>query len=262
MKVNVLDLFNELSKINEIEAIALGGSRATGKHDEKSDYDVYIYTTGNIEENVRRNILSKYCKYMEISNTFWEFEDDVTLNDGIDMDIIYRNLNDFDNTLYSIVFEHNAWNCYTTCMWHNLKTCKIIVDKTGNLTKVQQKYNIPYPKQLKSNIIANGLNLLSGMLPSYDKQIIKAIERNDLVSVNHRVTEFLATYFDVIFAINEMTHPGEKRMQSICSNECKILPNNFDLNLDKLFKNMFTSEVGSIINEIVEELKEVCFNNQ
>ena len=72
MKVNVLDLFNELSKINEIEAIALGGSRATGKHDEKSDYDVYIYTTGNIEENVRRNILSKYCKYMEISNTFWE----------------------------------------------------------------------------------------------------------------------------------------------------------------------------------------------
>ena len=143
-------------------------------------------------------------------------------------------------------------------MWHNLKTCKIIVDKTGNLTKVQQKYNIPYPKQLKANIIANGLNLLSGMLPSFDKQIIKAIERKDLVSVNHRVTEFLATYFDVIFALNEMTHPGEKRMQSICSNECKILPNNFDLNLHRLFDKMFTAEVGSIINEIVEELKKVC----
>ena len=258
MKVNVLDLFNELSKINEIEAIALGGSRATGKYDEKSDYDVYIYTTGNISEEVRRNILTKYCKYMEISNTFWELEDDVTLSDGIDMDIIYRNLNDFDNMLNSIVLECNAWNCYTTCMWHNLKTCKIIVDKTGNLTKIQQKYNIPYPKQLKENIIANGLSLLSGMLPSFDKQIIKAIERKDLVSVNHRVTEFLATYFDIVFAINEMTHPGEKRMQSICSNECKILPNNFDINLNRLFDKMFTPEVGSIINEIVEELKKVC----
>ena len=258
MKVNVLDLFNELAGINEIEAIALGGSRATGKHDEKSDYDVYIYTTGNISEEVRRNILTKYCKYMEISNTFWELEDDVTLSDGIDMDIIYRNLNDFDNMLNSIVLECNAWNCYTTCMWHNLKTCKIIVDKTGNLTKVQQKYNIPYPKQLKENIIANGLSLLSGMLPSFDKQIIKAIERKDLVSVNHRVTEFLATYFDIVFAINEMTHPGEKRMQSICSNECKILPNNFDINLNRLFDKMFTPEVGSIINEIVEELKKVC----
>ena len=195
---------------------------------------------------------------MEISNTFWELEDDVTLSDGIDMDIIYRNLNDFDNMLNSIVLECNAWNCYTTCMWHNLKTCKIIVDKTGNLTKVQQKYNIPYPKQLKENIIANGLSLLSGMLPSFDKQIIKAIERKDLVSVNHRVTEFLATYFDIVFAINEMTHPGEKRMQSICSNECKILPNNFDINLNRLFDKMFTPEVGSIINEIVEELKKVC----
>ena len=256
--VNVSKLFIELATIPEIEAIALGGSRATGKYDEKSDYDVYIYTTGNIDEEVRRNILSKYCKYMEISNTFWELEDDVTLSDGIDMDIIYRNLNDFDNMLNSIVLECNAWNCYTTCMWHNLKTCKIIVDKTGNLTKVQQKYNIPYPKQLKANIIANGLNLLSGMLPSFDKQIIKAIERKDLVSVNHRVTEFLATYFDVIFALNEMTHPGEKRMQSICSNECKILPNNFDLNLQRLFDKMFTAEVGSIINEIVEELKKVC----
>lgn len=256
--VNVSKLFIELATIPEIEAIALGGSRATGKYDEKSDYDVYIYTTGNIDEEVRRNILSKYCKYMEISNTFWELEDDVTLSDSIDMDIIYRNLNDFDNMLNSIVLECNAWNCYTTCMWHNLKTCKIIVDKTGNLTKVQQKYNIPYPKQLKANIIANGLNLLSGMLPSFDKQIIKAIERKDLVSVNHRVTEFLATYFDVIFALNEMTHPGEKRMQSICSNECKILPNNFDLNLQRLFDKMFTAEVGSIINEIVEELKKVC----
>ena len=256
--VNVSELFIELATIPEIEAIALGGSRATGKYDEKSDYDVYIYTTGNIDEEVRRNILSKYCKYMEISNTFWELEDDVTLSDGIDMDIIYRNLNDFDNMLNSIVLECNAWNCYTTCMWHNLKTCKIIVDKTGNLTKVQQKYNIPYPKQLKSNIIANGLNLLSGMLPSFDKQIIKAIERNDLVSLNHRVTEFLATNFDIIFALNEMTHPGEKRMQSICSKECQKLPKNFDLNLKRLFDNMFTAEVGSIINEIVEELKKVC----
>ena len=108
MKVNVLELFNELATIKEIEAIALGGSRATGKYDEKSDYDVYIYTTGSIDESVRRKILSKYCKYMEISNTFWELEDDVTLNDDIDMDIIYRNLNDLDDMLNSIVLEHNA----------------------------------------------------------------------------------------------------------------------------------------------------------
>ena len=61
------------------------------------------------------------------------------------------------------------------------------------------------------------MKLLSGMLPSFDAQIEKAENRKDFVSVNHRVTEFLASYFDIIFALNEMTHPGEKRMQSIGS---------------------------------------------
>ena len=89
-------------------------------------------------------------------------------------------------------------------------------------------------------------------------QIKKAQKRGDFVSVNHRVTEFLASYFDVIFALNEMTHPGEKRMQSICSSECKILPNNFDVNLNKLFANMFGGDVSSVIDEIVQEIQKLC----
>jgi len=33
-------LFAELSRFNEVEAIALGGSRAGENYDERSDYDV------------------------------------------------------------------------------------------------------------------------------------------------------------------------------------------------------------------------------
>ena len=36
-------LWQEFSKIPEVEAIALGGSRATDNYDETSDYDLYIY---------------------------------------------------------------------------------------------------------------------------------------------------------------------------------------------------------------------------
>ena len=128
------------------------------------------------------------------------------------------------------------------------------IEETNEL---QDKYNIPYPVILKENIISNNMKLLSGMLPSFDKQINKAFKRKDLVSVNHRVTEFLASYFDVIFALNEMKHPGEKRMQEICSKECKILPKNFDNNLNLLFENMFKDDVSNIINNIILELKNV-----
>ena len=255
MKVDVEKLFEEISSIPQVEAIALGGSRATGRNDEKSDYDVYVYLTESVDETIRRGILEKYCQYMEISNSFWELEDDVTLKDGIDMDIIYRNMNDFENMVSSVVDNCVAWNGYTTCMWHNLITSKIVFDRNGNLQKLQEKYKIPYPKKLKENIISNNMKLLQGLLCSYDMQIEKAENRGDLVSVNHRVAEFLASYFDIIFALNEMTHPGEKRMQSICSKECKILPNNFDENLNRLFQGMFREKISPVIKEMVEEME-------
>ena len=67
----------------------------------------------------------------------------------------------------------------------------------------------------------------------------------------------MASYFDIVFVLNEMTHPGEKRMQSICSKECRILPDNFDTNLNKLFEKMFHDSVSSVIKEIIEEIKKV-----
>lgn len=257
MTVNVDALFEELSRLPQVEAIALGGSRATGRNDAKSDYDVYIYLTGPVEETCRRTILSKYCRYMEIGNTFWELEDDVTLLDGIDMDIIYRNLEDFARGIASVVDDCTAWNGYTTCMWHNLITSRILFDRTGRLQKLQARYQIPYPQKLKENIIARNMNLLSGMLPSFDTQIQKAENRGDLVSVNHRVTEFLASYFDILFALNEMTHPGEKRMQDICAKECTILPQHFDSNLNRLFGDMFRNPISPVIRDMVEEIRRI-----
>lgn len=257
MTIEVAKLFEELGNLREVEAIALGGSRATGRNDEKSDYDVYVYITDSIDENVRRNILDKYCSYMEIGNSFWELEDDVTLKDGIDMDIIYRDMKGFEAGVSSVVDECTAWNGYTTCMWHNLITSKIVYDKNGNLKALQDKYKIPYPKKLKENIVSNNMKLLSGMLPSFDAQIKKAEKRGDLVSVNHRVTEFLASYFDILFALNEMTHPGEKRMQDICAKECKILPDNFEKNLDRLFQGMFREDISPVIENMVNEIRKI-----
>ena len=76
--------------------------------------------------------------------------------------------------------------------------------------------------------------------------------------MNHRVTEFLASYFDIIFALNEMTHPGEKRMQSICSSECRILPDHFDANLNRLFAGMFRENISPVINDMIVEIKKIA----
>ncbi len=60
-----------------------------------------------------------------------------------------------------------------------------------------------------------------------------------IVSINHRIAEFLASYFDVIFAINELTHPGEKRLMAFCERQCEKLPADFRRNMEQLFCDMY-----------------------
>lgn len=158
-----------------------------------------------------------------------------------------------------VVEQHVAYNGYTTCMWHNLLHSRILYDKNGKLADLQNKYRIPYPDELRENIINKNLRLLTGNLPSYDAQIKKAIARNDMVSVNHRTAAFLESYFDIIFALNKLTHPGEKRMVQYAKEQAEILPANFEENLNKLFANMFLNPDRALqtIQEIITELENV-----
>lgn len=252
-------LWNEFAALPEVEAIALGGSRAGGGYDEKSDYDLYIYGTSIPHESMRKRILEKCCQYMELGNSFWELEDDCTLKDGVDIDILYRNIEDFSQTIRSVVEEHTAYNGYTTCMWHNLLHSRILYDTNGGLESLQNKYRIPYPDQLRVNIIHKNLRLLTGNLPSYDVQMKKAFARKDLVSVNHRAAAFLESYFDIIFAMNKLTHPGEKRMVQNAKEQAKILPADFEKNLDKLLRNLFVDSEKAVqtLGEMIAELEKV-----
>lgn len=251
-------LFEELKNIPEVEAIALGGSRAGENFDEKSDYDVYLYCTGSVADEVRKAILDKYCSYIELSNHFWELEDNCTLKNGVDIDILYRNIDDFSADVASVVEGFNARTGYTTCMWHNLITCKIIYDANGNLKALKDRFSVPYPKELKKNIIDKNMSLLSGMLPSYDGQILKAVSRGDLVSVNHRTSAFLESYFDVLFALNEQTHPGEKRLVSLAGKLDRV-PKNFEENISHLLSDLFTNpeNVAADLEIIIAELKKI-----
>ena len=181
------------------------------------------------------------------------------MNNGIDIDILYRDLDEFAKGIAETVEQFQARNGYTTCMWHNLKNCKILFDRTGRLTNLQEKYNIPYPEQLQKNIIDRNIRLLRTGMPAYEMQIAKAVKRRDLVSINHRTAEFLASYFDIIFALNGLTHPGEKRLIDLCVKECKLLPDYFKPNLEGLFGNLFTcpEQVTVWLDRIIRELETV-----
>jgi predicted nucleotidyltransferase len=231
---NVQGIAEALASLDGTMAVVLGGSRAQGLDDADSDYDLYVYHEGEASDERRREILQPFVTGAEIGNRFWETEDDCVMRSGVPLDIIYRDVKGTEESLRRTVTEGIPSAGYTTCIWHNVISSRILCDQTGWFRELQMHYSVPYPDTLRKNIISHNRVLLSGSLASYDRQIEKAEKRRDIVSINHRTAAFLASYFDIIFAMNRITHPGEKRLVTYCLQNCAALPDDFENNIKSL----------------------------
>ncbi len=73
--------------------------------------------------------------------------------------------------------------------------------------------NAPVSVENRRSIVAKNRPVLGGgMQSSYLAQMKAAIARGDLISLNHRVAVWIASYTDILFAVNRRYHPGEKRL--------------------------------------------------
>ena len=82
---------------------------------------------------------------------------------GIDIDILYRDLDAFVADVASVVEQHQARNGYTTCMWHNLRTCRILFDRNGRLAQAKTRFDVAYPDELRESIILTILGTFVGV---------------------------------------------------------------------------------------------------
>ena len=252
-------LVQDFSQLDEIEGIILGGSQATNTTDEGSDYDLYFYYSKEIPIKKREEICNKYFKKIEINNTYWEVEDDGVLNDGTPVEIIYREVSWIKGSLERTLIKCEGDIGYTTCFWASVKNSIVLYDKEGKLRELQEMCNIPYPQKLKENIIKKNFPLLEDEMFSYYHQIEKALKRHDYVSVNHRVAAFFASYFDIIFAINEYLHPGEKKILKIIKDNNLKVPKDMEKNVLNILKYSGLNDIRILneIHELVSNLKDV-----
>lgn len=252
----VQDIFNEFAKFSQVRAMAVGGSRAVKRNDEFSDYDVYVYVTEEIPTKERLAILDPYCRSMVMDNRYREHEDVCIMDDGTELNIVYRELEGFLEGIARVAEQYEPLDGCTTSMWSSLLTGRIAYDKGGFLGAAKEKYTMPYPQQLKDNIISHHMNLIKYGIPSFMAQMEKAMKRKDMVNINQCAQRFLNSYFDIVFAMNEKLHPGEKRLIQVCLEECKILPANFELNIRLLLNSMFKDPAAStVVDLMVTELE-------
>lgn len=259
---SVTELIKKFSHLEEVEGILLAGSHALGTNDSNSDYDIYIYSSKSIDVSKRREICDEFFEYVEINNTFWETEDDGFLKDRkIPVEIIYRNIAWITENLDRVVYGFQADTGYTTCLWFNFINSVILYDKSGLLKELQEKYRVSYPEKLKENIIKKNYALLNEQIPSYYNQIDKALKRNDMISVNHRVAALLASYFDIIFALNEFPHPGEKKILKVIRDNNLNIPDKMEKSISNILSYSGNSDKRILdeINLLVKNLKELLY---
>ena len=91
---------------------------------------------------------------------------------------------------------------------------------------------------------------------SYYDQLESAVERKDYVSINHRSAAFLASYFDIIFAKNKLLHPGEKKLVSFALENCKILPEDFEKDVEALAIGSVSQKLQTA-DKMVENLRKI-----
>ena len=248
-------ILEKYAKLDEVEAVALGGSSAAKTSDKSSDIDIYIFVRNDISLEVRERLVKDISSKYEVGGEYFGPGDEYYVDDlGCQLDIMYWNVNWFEDVVNNVWFKHYPSNGYTTCFLYTLNNFNIFYDKTGWLKSLQEKINTPYPKELKQNIIERNVKLMKEKpFASYYEQIQKAVQRNDIVSVNHRIAAFLASYFDVIFALNEMLHPGEKRLINYVKTNCKIVPKNFEDNINKLLTSDY-KEVLPVLDDMFQNL--------
>jgi predicted nucleotidyltransferase len=209
----------------QVEAVAIGGSLAAGMPDERSDIDLYVYLTQALSLEARGAIARARADQVEVGNDYWEPGDEwIERRDGVHVDVIYRDTRWTEDQLDRVLRRHQASVGYSTCIWHNLRSAGILMDRHDWLRGVQREADAPYPEELVAAIVAKNHPILRETASAYSAQLRSALARNDWVSVNHRVAAVLASYFDILFAVNRTLHPGEKRLLEQADRLCARRP--------------------------------------
>ncbi len=209
-----------------MEAVAWGGSQAATGGDQLSDIDLYVYTTAVIPLAAREALIAELrSSRADLNLQLWDLGDEwYDAATGLEVDVMYWEPAWIESQLDRVWRQHQASLGYTTCFWYTLYHSQALYDRQGWLADLQRQSRQPYPEKLRYAIIAKNHMALRRVIPSYAHQIEKACQRNDLVSLNHRIAALLASYFDVVFALNRVLHPGEKRLIERAQAHCARLP--------------------------------------
>jgi hypothetical protein len=222
-----------------VAAVALVGSRASGSAAAGSDLDLFVYADEDIGA-LRARLAEELA-----DPAAWRTIQDCSFGDGdvwrlkrggAWLDLMYWRPAWAEQVLCRLLVEHRAAMGYSTAFWRSIRDARPLYERDAWHPDLQRQARQPYPDALRRNIVRLNRPYLRDHPFSYRQQTAAAIQRRDAVSVNHRVAAWLASYFDVVFAVNRVLHPGEKRQLEFVARECVMVPDGLPLAVEALIE--------------------------
>jgi predicted nucleotidyltransferase len=231
------ELAAEFSALPEVTAVVMAGSKGSGVSDSRSDLDVCVYAEPEPSTAWRADLARRLGSRASIDNHFWEPGDEwVAQRTGGVVDVMYRAPRWIEEQIDRVMVRHEASVGYSTCFLYNVLHSVSLYDRSGWFASLHARASQPYPDPLRRAVVAKNHPILRRTLSSYLHQIELALARDDCVSVNHRVAALLASYFDILFAVNRLPHPGEKRQVAQVLNTCSKRPHDCDTQIRELLR--------------------------
>jgi hypothetical protein len=237
-----------------VDAVALVGSLAAGGADGASDVDLHVYGDAPPPPEARAALAGDALGLSLGGQAPGPGDEWIDPGTGVAVDLSFRTPDWIESELARVLVRHEASLGYSTTRWASLRAARPLFDRHGWFAELQARAAAPYPEPLREAIVRRNLAALSQGQGSLLRQLERAAARRDLVAVNHRLAAFLASAFDVLFAVNREPHPGGKRLLASARLRCKLLPPAFHDDVARLLAGAAEGVVAEAADAVAEGL--------
>ena len=150
-KKPLMELLKKYASLEDVTAIAIGGSSASASTDSTSDIDIYIFEKKVTPADTREQSIVKPCSdNYEVGGDYFGPGDEFMHNEmGQECDVMYWTMDWFEDIVKSTWINHQGQNGYTTAFLYTLKNFSIIYDSGNWLSSLRTMVQKEYPLSAK-----------------------------------------------------------------------------------------------------------------
>lgn len=239
-------------------AITLGGSAASGLADDASDVDLHVYWRAPLAEpQERADQLAPIADTgsVEVEIMDWGREDHLKIG-GRKVELVYLAFDELLDQAERAYGEGLGAEGYATAFLYSVAQGRLLHDAVGELGRLRARLGV-YPEATRRRLLASHPMLLR----TYLGYLKLGQARGDLLSVQHQRYTIQMVFFNVLFALNRLYHPGEKRLL-IHAQRCATQPpdlaarwmHSTQLAADDL---LLAEVLGDLVNDMCALIEEI-----